>query len=365
MKKLIFPFLALIAICFLPACSEKFKIAAPYKNITVIYGLLDRADTAHYIRVQKAFLDQTKSALTMAQVADSSFYPNITVVMKELYMDDSTLAGSIQLNRVDLNSEGYPKQTGVFFNSPNYAYKFKGDLNPAYIYRLVVTNNATGEIDSADAPVIDDNGNLSFYITLLDYFTATSGNLDFANTSANETSPIRGNYTPQPAINFNFQGYSSPAYLVQAVLRFNWWDSVGTTGGAKTAHYYDFNLGSTYLDGNSFSYIEKNQDLFTAIATGLGTAPPNIYRLIDRCQLTVYMGTYDFNTYLAIQSLQGTGLTGNEIQPTYTNIKGKNVLGLFTSRGYRTGPVTLSTNTIIALKDSSATSQARVWGTIY
>lgn len=367
MKNFIISFLALVAICVLPACTTKFNVAAPYQNITVIYGLLDRTDTAHYIRIQKAFLDQNKSALTMAQVADSNFYSNINVKIERLDFQFN-LFDTIHLNKVNLDSEGYLKQPGVFFNSPNYAYKFKGTLDPGLIYRIIVTNIGTGASDSADAPIIDDSDNVantslnSLYITLLDYFSATATQMDFSNTGANETNPVRGTYNAPS--NFLFEGYSSPAYLVQGTIRFNWHDSLAP-GGPKTAHYYDYNLGNTYITSGAFSYSLKNADVFNALATGLGTAGTNIYRLMDPCTLTIYVGTPDFNTYISIEATQGTGLTGNEIQPIFTNIQGKNALGLYTSKGVRSGLFTLANRTIAALIDSPITANARVVGTNY
>src|ERR1700733_715755 len=129
MQKPIFLFFALLFLIAGTGCTTKFKIAAPYENITVIYGFLDMNDTAHYIRVQKAFLDNSKSALTMSQSPDSSFYANINVRINRIDVTDSLLHDTIHLNRVDLNLEGYPKQPGVFFTAPNYAYKFKGLLD--------------------------------------------------------------------------------------------------------------------------------------------------------------------------------------------------------------------------------------------
>src|ERR1700753_263242 len=109
MKKIVIPFIT-IALFALASCSDKFNVAAPYKNITVIYAYLDCQDTAHYVRIQKAFLDQSKSALTMSQSPDSSFYANINVVIKRYSIVDTSYLDSIHLTRVDLDNEGYPKQ---------------------------------------------------------------------------------------------------------------------------------------------------------------------------------------------------------------------------------------------------------------
>ena len=361
MKKFVLPVLSLIALFIFTACSEKFKVAAPYKNITVVYGLLDIADTAHYIRIQKAFLDDTKSALVMAKEADSNFFSSLNVVLKR-YNYNGYLLQTINLNRVDLTLEGYTKETGAFFNSPNYAYKFKDILDVSSVYRLVVKNSATGETDSADAPVIGNDSLTSFNIYLLDNPTIKDRQINFASTGDYNTVVIAGRY--EPPADFSFQGYTTPVGLVQSVLRFQWVDSNVVTG-AETHRYYDYDLGYNSLSSSAFRYTPKDIYLYNAIHVGMGPAPTNIVRLLDRCQLTVYLGTYDFNSYINAQSIQGTGLTGNEIQPVYTNVKGANVLGLFTARTYRTGLITINSDTIDSLQLSSLLSDCMIRGTVY
>ena len=364
MKKIVAPLLILAALFVLPACSEKFNIAAPYKSITVINGLLDKQDTAHYIRVEKAFLDQNKSALAMAKVPDSSFYNNITVRMEQINMLDGSVFNTITLQRVDLNNEGYPKAEGTFFDAPNYAYKFKDALDPNYIYRIVVTNPATGETDSADAPVIDDVNTSVFHVPVLGDDTSLNlHGMEFASTNPYQYFEISGSYNPFSS--FSFQNSSTPAAIVQAYVRFNWVDSSVQTG-ATSHHSYDLNVGTIGVTRNDFDFQVKNLTLYNAVNTGLGAPADNFtVRLLDRCQILVYAGTADFNTYLQVAAVQGTGLTGNEVEPTYTNVKGKNVLGLYTSRGLRSGSITLTTVTVDSLENSALTSRCRIVGTTY
>jgi hypothetical protein len=47
--------LSLIAGIFLSSCSESFELNAAYKDIWVVYGVLDQRDTAQYVRVSLAF----------------------------------------------------------------------------------------------------------------------------------------------------------------------------------------------------------------------------------------------------------------------------------------------------------------------
>lgn len=52
---------------FLSACANDFDVTAPWKEIPVVYGILSPQDSAHYIRVEKAFVDPEKSALEIAR----------------------------------------------------------------------------------------------------------------------------------------------------------------------------------------------------------------------------------------------------------------------------------------------------------
>lgn len=363
MKKIINA-LILISTCFLfTHCSEKFNIAAPYKDITVVFGFLDQNDTAHYIRIQKAFLDDKKSAITMAKTADSSFYKSLHVIIKRLDMNfNMSLIDTIALIRVDLNAEGYQKQPGMFFDAPNYAYKFKGKLNSNYIYRLVITNTLTGVVDSAETPIISEDSTI-FSVQKLDDDNPITNKIDFSSTIEGRMLDLSGSYI-QP--NYNYNGSTLPVGIAQMVIRFNWADSNNSTF-KHDPKYFDYDLGFGAIAPNgSIDFKVKNTQLFTELATGMNCAPINIYRLLDRCQLFVYLGTQEYNTYLQISYTQGTGLTGSEIEPTYTNIKGANVLGLFTSRALRSGYVTVTPSTIKALElDDKLKNCCRLVGTTY
>jgi len=362
MKKLFSPIVIFIAIIVIAGCSTKFNIGAPYKNITVIYGFLDEADTAHYIRVQKAFLDQTKNAITMSQTPDSSFYRNIDVRMNRISTTTGNFVDSIPMNRVDLDLEGYPKQQGTFFNSPNYAYKFTNTLNPAYIYRIMVTNLTTGEVDSADAPVIEDLNHGVFYVDQLDDVIQNLNGMDFATTGINDQFfSVGGSYNYTAVGN----GQTDPVSIVEAVITFNWYDS-DIIAKTLTPRSYAYNLGyMSYNSTNGIDFMPLDNTLYSAIYTGMGVAPQHIYRLMDRCDITVYASTNDFSLYQQAQATVGTGLTGSDIEPIFTNIKGANALGLYTSRGSRTGKITMTSETIDSLVASPFLKPVNIAGTIY
>lgn len=367
MKKIFFSLFAVAATLSLFSCSEKFKVAAPYKDITVIYGFLDIRDTAHYIRIQKAFLDENKSAISMAQTSDSNFFSNINVRIERYRAASNngvyTYVDSIHLNRVDLTQEGYPKQPGAFFNSPNYAYKFTDALQPQYIHRIKVTHFNTGITDSADAPVID-TVKTAFEVPVIDNSLINLQGMQFFSVLPKRYFEFTGTYLP--VIGYDYNGETNPVRIAQAIIRFNWDDSDINTK-LRTPHYFDFDAGYTIVshDNNTFEYKLDNKSIYNAISSGMGTAPANTVRLINRCDITVYLSTTEYANYRNSILVQGNGLTGSEISPMYTNIKGANAFGLYTSRAMHTGPITITPRTVDSLIVSPLLTHVNIKGTAY
>ncbi|MBK8876748.1 MAG: hypothetical protein IPN13_23830 [Bacteroidetes bacterium] len=44
------------------ACDNDIDLLAPYKEIGVVYGLINPKDTVQYVRIQRAFLGRRKCA---------------------------------------------------------------------------------------------------------------------------------------------------------------------------------------------------------------------------------------------------------------------------------------------------------------
>jgi len=114
MRYFILAFFGLIIL----GCSNEFDLVADYKETPVVYGLLNPADTAQYIRVERTFIDKNTSANILAQNPDSLYYDDITVKVVRL-----SNGVEYTLNRVDGNQEGYVRDEGAFAQAPNYLYK--------------------------------------------------------------------------------------------------------------------------------------------------------------------------------------------------------------------------------------------------
>lgn len=115
--------LLLVLVMGWSACSTEVNLEAEWKDIPIVYGFLNVQDTAHYVRVQKAFLEPGGDALQIAQISDSIYYDDIAVSLENI-----TKGTSFPLERVNGEDEGYPKEEGIFANSPNVLYKIGAQL---------------------------------------------------------------------------------------------------------------------------------------------------------------------------------------------------------------------------------------------
>lgn len=324
------------------SCSEDFTVTAPYKDITIAYGFINVSDTAQYIRIQKAFLDENKRAIDMAKEADSNFFKSLDVRMKEL--NNGTLVSNTVLNRVDMAAEGYPKDTGFFFNAPNYAFKYKKAIIPTYKYRLVITNTATGKVDSAEIEIIDPTG------VKIQELGNPSFVLNFTPLKPENIAIFRLNYLVPPA-----------AKYIEGRFVFHWVDKDISTN-KQTDHQAELAFDAKAVDGGRQISLPKIQ-VYSFLREVMQTAPANIERYMDSTDVYIYTGGQDFYNYFITNAVQSGGLTADQLKPNYTNILGGDVYGLFSSRAFGgRKSVGFSSTTIDSLKYNSITLPLNIKG---
>ena len=331
-KTLLYAF-CLAGILGAASCSEKFNVAAPYKNVTVVTGFLNISDTAHYIRIEKGFMNQDKSGVDMAKIADSSFYSDLDVKVKEVIPGNANPVNTFTLTRVNMADEGYPKDAGAFFTSPSYSYKFKAALNPMHRYRLVITNNTSHEVDSAETGIID-TAYASFNVT--EFFSPSLKTISIAKKNANNKFGLQGNIISPGDSNEAPAGIK----ILECAMRFYYRDSFASTG-VKVAHIIDWQTVPADITYHTTSFELKVQntsfyDFFQQNIPASGDIREE-FRKIDSFEVFLYAGSKDYATYKEVTGAQANGLTGGEIKPNYSNIKGGTVLGLYTTRVLKTG----------------------------
>lgn len=137
---------------FLVSCNKDLNVNADWKDITVVYGLLDQSKDTTYIKVTKAFLGEG-DALHFSKIPDSSNYPDKLEVRLDEYAD-TTFLRSYQCDTVTVHN----KEAGdsVFYYPDQLMYYTTAKLNENYIYKLYIRNKATGKVVTAQTGLLHD-----------------------------------------------------------------------------------------------------------------------------------------------------------------------------------------------------------------
>ena len=332
MKKLLFIFS--IAFC-LTACKNELVTIEGWKDIPVVYGLLSLNDTATYFRIEKAFVDATKTPNELAQLPDSLYYKDVTVTLVRTRNNERFI-----LTQVNGNTEGYVRKDGIFAKAPNYLYKIKNSdltLKADEEWRIEVQRKGeTKPIAKATTKVI---GN---YEVTNPSTTPVFLRLDNNFTLTLETEEKTGKfYDIKLLFNYDETDPTKPNSTVAKQLK---WDF--TTSGQRRS--------SGNVPDPILSFTRKGQDFYTFLGDNIPETA-GVIRTFKSIDFEIYIGGQEFIDYITV-GIANTGITGSQTIPTYTNIE--NGLGLFSSRNkvVKTG-VKFSDVALDLLKNSAFTKK--------
>ncbi len=314
MKKLFIP-LILTLILGISACSTDFDVTSDWKEITVVYGLLNPQDPVQYIRIQKAFLSENTSAIELAQVGDSLFHETGAEALSaslEEYGKASNgsdvLNRTIALERVNASDDGISKEEGVFATDPYFLYKTSANLDENKTYRLIV-NTPDGNVVSSTTSMVKN-----FTVSRPDTEIAVSFLGDYnlfwlpAENAAIYDVDVFFNYTET-------RSESGTNVVEQKRIK---WDAL-SNGKAE----------DLVFNGNSIKVELKSDRFLDFLSNNIEVDANVISREVGLLDFTIWAGSEDFLTFNQVAIAQ-FGITSSQAQPTYTNIE--NGLGLFTSR---------------------------------
>ena len=282
------------------SCDNELVVIDNWKDIPVVWGFISKSDTAHYIRVEKAFLDPITSAYVIAERPDSLYYQNATVTLQRI------ASGEIfPLTRVDGNLEGYPRKEGVFADAPNYLYKIKGNeidlvVGDEYKFSLVrngIETPVTAETIILPSPVIR---NPSIGSSLL-FKTNSTFNFDWTDI------PDAGQFDIQ--------------------MRFHYSEKSPETGNIYVPQTAEWTVVQGLVDSK---YKMDGVEFYKSI-NGQIEDNSEATRLIGKVDIILWAGGQELEEYITI-ALANTGITSTQDFPEYTNLsEGK---GIFTSRNF-------------------------------
>ena len=334
-KNTFLPCFLLVAAMF-SSCSTKVDLYSDYKDIPVVYGLLDAKQDTNYVRINRAFSgsnDHPINANEIALVADSCNYPGKLDARIYRYgktassFSEYELEGFVTLDTMTIHD----KQEGVFY-APNqkvyYTVTNQANQNQAffktntgnknYKYRLVV-HKGNDSIVSETGLVGGENFDI---MTTRLFFTA-------------EPSDKMENVYFRQADN---------AVVYEVRLQFNYQEKRGEQLTDKNVHW---SLGTksvndmNYDDVTGYPYFSCSRNaLFNYLATAIGADTVNVVRYMGDFVISISAGGDELYNYIQVNS-PSEGFS--QTIPDYTNINGG--FGVFSSRIHLNKVVQLQGNT--------------------
>lgn len=307
MKNIFFFFIAVVILVF-SACETDFDLEGDWKDIPVVYAYISEQDTAHYVRVEKAFLEPGGNANEIAQMVDSLYYKEDQLTVKL----ENESGEQYELVRVDGNEEGYVRDQGVFANQPNYLYKIDKNtinLTPGELFKLILEKTGSGDtIAIANSQMIYP---MEFRSLPNTGFLRIG---DFDKTS-------RVQWRPGEDV----------AKIFDVRIRFRYRESTADAPDNFVDKEVVWLLDDKYPrdeDVSSEALVYDNESFYAYLGQSIPTQA-GVTREFDHIVYQVSGVGVEVEEYLRI-SQANTGITSSQALPVYSNVE--NGIGLVTSR---------------------------------
>ena len=307
------------------SCSTDFDLKADWKDIAVVYAILDPTDTAQYVKLNKAFLGDA-DAYEMAQESDSLFYPEA-----EVFLDDGT-GNPIKLEPTN----EIVKDSGIFAYDYNQLYKTTATLNASRSYDLLIQIPGKGDVTST---------------------TSLIETLDVTKPSNNVVHKV-GLASDSETLEYKTEFYANEVGEIYSLtLRFHWMEYMD--GDIENATYH-----SLEWPQSSKSKLSDNEEMFMTIdgasfyqylASNIEASEGGLKREAIGIDFIFTVAGTELASYIEVN-----GPSDGIIQerPNFTNIT--NGIGVFSSRYTKTIElVTLSPLSLNWLSCSETTSHLR------
>lgn len=298
--------LLLLLIPALFSCNKELNVNADWKDVTVVYGLLDQTDDTAFIKITKAFLGEG-DALVFSKEADSSNYPDKLEVRLDEFLvssnNDSTLIQSYSCDTVTIHDK--KKGDSIFYYPDQLMYYTTAKLDQKYIYKLHIKNKLTGKVISAQTALVHD----------FEIFKPMS----VASFPPGKMFEVKWN----PA---------KKGKRYQLLIRFYYYESLKSNHDSlylRSIDWLVFNNIKAIDDQSTLPYdLYYPGDAFYS-AVGANIKPDTLvdHRVAHHCYFIFTVAASDLNTYMEVTE---PSLSLVQEKPSYTNVV--NGIGLFSSR---------------------------------
>ncbi len=295
---------ALIAATFLlsGACKNELDILDNYHSELVLYGILNPADTVHYIRVSKVFIGEG-NALVAAQNQDSiGFSPGTMQVKIEQWKN-----GVLQNTYLLTEDRTIPRDSGVFVYPYQVLFRSRFTVTQdGSTYKVIATDLTKGTSANAETAIVQN-------VSVIEPFS--------------NSTPI--NLWDTTTIRFKWKsGVFGKRY--KYTIRFHYTEQFIYDTTETSEHFLDWEIGQVdapSIAGNETMILYQERENF--LRTLSQRIPQNNYvrRIAGKMDFIFLGAGEELATYLDVQVANSN--SSASLQP-YSNINGG--LGLFSAR---------------------------------
>ena len=318
----------------LSSCSTKVDLYADYKEIPVIYGLLDNTKDTNYVKIIRAFSgsdDSSVNANEVALIPDSNNYPG--KLDARIYEEKSTYIGGsytptgkvFVLDTMTIHD----KEPGAFYSPDQKVYWTKEKFlanngNVKYRYRLEVV--IKGETVSSTSNIVGGD-RFKIYTKVVD--------LDPTSQSVGKVAFME----------------AENAFVYELKMQFNYKEK--HPGQETKNKKVEWSLGTysinemDYQEYGNYKQFEvpyNHEALFNMLDSKIAADTVNVVRLIGDLNIMIAAGGSELYDYIEVNA-PSSSISQNITD--YSNINGG--YGVFSSRINISQTVKISPNTITAL----------------
>lgn len=282
------------------SCSTDFQVIEEWKETMVIYGVLNPNDSAHYVKVTKAFLGEG-DAFVMAQNPDSLYYDPEKLVVTLTEVETGFIDTLDPVTNIPKDMNNNP-----VFSQRQVVYKTTREIQDIYTYQLRSKNLTTGYVAVAQTKLVKP--------ATITSPSTSQYQIDFANPSSNFEVKWR-------------TGANAMRY--ESLIRF-YFNERNLTTGVIRPDSIDFNLGEIEapdaLGGDELKMTFIKNQFYRNIMDKM-TPDANLQRHPKGVKFIIYSAAEELHTYMQV-SAPSTGIV--QEKPMYTNIT--NGIGIFSAR---------------------------------
>lgn len=295
--------LVILAFVGLVSCNNDLEINAPYKQIPVVYGFVNINDSFQYLRIQKVFQNSiVVKASEASKISDSLELKSIKVKLIVVRRFTNDTINCFRTNE-------FKKESGFFANDQNFIYKSEyynlKAFSDVLSVNLYIKDTLLNKVYTSQASIIGDQVIEERNITI----------------SENASNRFRFSYR-----------VNKSAYIIDAAVRFKYYEAPASNPSAFEEKYYDYYLQSSALtsalpDG-LYSINIQSKTIFEDWKRYFAEQPLNVTRQYIGVEYITWGAGSQF---LDLQEVSKPNISFVQKRTDYSNISG-GALGLFAAR---------------------------------